>query len=132
VRTKSEARFVLDASAVLAYLQGETGHQRVGAAIAAGAAISAVNSAEVYAKVIERGLPAGEIAARLRALGLETISFDDDDARQSAELYPKGRALGLALADRACLALGRRLSLPVLTADQAWKRIPGIKVELIR
>jgi ribonuclease VapC len=132
VRTKSEARFVLDASAVLAYLQGETGHQRVGSALAGGAVISAVNSAEVYAKVIERGLPVGEIAARLRALGLETISFDEDDARQSAELYPKGRALGLALADRACLALGRRLSLPVLTADQVWKRMPGIKVELIR
>jgi PIN domain nuclease of toxin-antitoxin system len=32
-------------------------------------------------------------------------------------------ALGLSLGDRACLALGRRLKLPVLTADQIWKKV---------
>jgi len=132
VSTKTEVRRVLDASVVLAYLQRETGYERVRSALGAGAAISAVNIAEVYAKVIERGLPVDEIASRLRALGLEVVAFDEAHARESAALYPKARTLGLSLGDRACLALGQRHSLPVLTADQAWKRMPGIKVELLR
>jgi len=132
VRTRSEARCVLDASVVLAYLQRETGYERVRSALDGGAAISAVNLAEVYAKVVARGLRADEIGARLRALGLEVVAFDEEHARESAALYPRARALGLSLGDRACLALGQRLGLPVLTADQAWKKMPGIKVELLR
>lgn len=42
---------------------------------------------------------------------------------------------GLSLGDRFCLALGRRLRAPVLTADRQWALIAddvGVKVELIR
>jgi len=117
---------------VLAYLQREAGHERVGSALADGAAISAVNLAEVYAKAVERGISSEEVRARIKALGLLVVKFDEDDALQSAALYPKARAAGLSLGDRACLALGQRLGLPVLTADQAWKRVPGIRLELLR
>jgi ribonuclease VapC len=132
VRRKSEVRYVLDASGVLAYLRRETGHERVRAVLRRGAVISTVNLAEVYAKVAERGLSIREVGARLRALGLEAAAFQEDDAVESAALYPEGRALRLSLGDRACLALGRRLNLPVLTADRAWKDMPGVKVELLR
>jgi len=131
VRPRLEARSVLDASAVLAYLQREAGHERVGSALADGAAISAVNLAEVYAKAVERGISSEEVRARIKALGLLVLKFDEDDALRSAALYPKARAAGLSLGDRACLALGQRLGLPVLTADQAWKRVPGIRLELL-
>lgn len=132
MRRKSEVRYILDASGVLAYLRREPGHERVRAALRRGAIISTVNLAEVYAKVAERGLSTREVGARLRALGLEALAFQEDDAVESAALYPEGRALGLSLGDRACLALGRRLNLPVLTADRAWKGMPGVKVELLR
>ena len=117
---------------MLAYLQREAGHKRVGSALADGAAISAVNLAEVYAKAVERGISSEEVRARIKALGLLVLKFDEDDALRSAALYPKARAAGLSLGDRACLALGQRLGLPVLTADQAWKRVPGIRLELLR
>lgn len=43
------------------------------------------------------------------------------------------RQLGLSLADRACLALARQLSLPVLTADHAWAEAAlELEVKLIR
>lgn len=97
-----------------------------------GASISAVNLAEVYAKVVERGLSAEEIGVRLKSLGLKVIPFHEDDALQSAAIYPKARVLGLSLGDRACLALALRFRLPVLTADQVWTRMPAVDVELIR
>jgi PIN domain nuclease of toxin-antitoxin system len=39
------------------------------------------------------------------------------------------------LGDRACLDLGRRRGLPVLTADTAWTALdlgPGVEVEALR
>jgi len=132
VRPKVEARYVLDASAVLAYLQRERGHERVRFALAEGAAISAVNLAEVCAKVIERGVSSDEARWRIKALGLLVVEFDEEDAHRSAALYPKARAAGLSLGDRACIALGQRLGLPILTADQAWKRVSGVRLELLR
>ncbi len=129
---KSELRFILDASAVLAYLQRERGYPRVSSALASGAGISAVNLAEVYAKLIERGLPAHEVCARLKSLGLKVLPFDEGDALESAALYQQARRLGLSLGDRACLASARRLRLPVLTADEVWTRMPAVNVQVIR
>lgn len=117
---------------LLAYLQREPGYDRVRNALIQGAAISAVNLAEVYAKVVERGLPLEDIAQRLHALGLGVATFGEEDARGSARFYPEARRLGLSLGDRACLALGARLGLPVLTADRAWLRLTGVNIELLR
>lgn len=40
---------------------------------------------------------------------------------------------GLSLGDRSCLALGRRLGTPALTADQPWQGIdPPVEVRSIR
>ncbi len=129
---KVEARCVLDASVVLAYLQRETGYERARSALAEGAAISAVNLAEVCAKVIERGVSSDEARWRIKALGLLVVEFDEEDANRSAALYLQTRAAGLSLGDRACLALGQRLGLTILTADQAWKRVSGVRLELLR
>jgi len=124
---------VLDASAILAYLQREAGYQRVRTALQSGAAVSAVNLAEVYARIVARGLDLGAVAARLAALGISAQPFTDEDARLSAALYRQTQAWGLSLGDRACLALGRRLGLPVLTADQAWRQAHvGVDVQFIR
>ena len=42
------------------------------------------------------------------------------DATEAARLRPLTRSAGLSLADRACLALTRRLAGEALTADRAW------------
>ena len=124
---------MLDASAVLAYLLQEAGFEQVHAALVNGAAISTVNLAEVYARIVARGLNVVAVAQRLAALGLTALPFMEEDARASAALYPQAQTLGLSLADRACLALGRRLGLPVLTTDRTWTRAPfGVEIRLLR
>ena len=124
---------VLDASAVLAYPRREPGYERVREMLDVGAAISTVNLAEVYAKVVASGQQLEPVAVRLLAVGLSPERFTEEDAHTSAILYPKTRPLGLSLGDRACLALGLRLGLPVLTGDRAWARSGlGLDIRIIR
>lgn len=97
------------------------------------AAISAVNLSEVVAKGVDRGLMLEGVIGGLSRLPLEVIPFDAEQAYVAASLRPATRKLGLSLGDRACLALGLKQGLPVLTADQLWAKADvGVKIELIR
>ncbi len=129
---------VLDASALLAYLQGEPGADAVAGALSQGAVISLVNLAEVFSKVAERGKDPEALETELSMRGLlygvlEAQPFTREDALEVARLRPLTRSLGLSLGDRACLALARRLGLPALTTDKNWARLDlGVDVRVIR
>ena len=107
-------------------------------AIEEGSAISVVNWAEVLSKLAEGGKDPEVAAAELRkaegskkALIIEPVTARDCIA--IARLRPISRAQGLSLADRACLALAARLSLPALTADRQWAKVDvEIDVRFIR
>jgi len=125
---------VLDASALLAYLQGEPGGEEVAERLLEGAHISAVNWAEVLTKLADRGRSPLEVTTALEDLGIlgsglivETV--DAELARGIAELREPTKKAGLSLGDRACLALGARLQLPVLTTDRVWKDL-GLPLEI--
>ncbi len=123
---------VLDASALLALLNGEPGADVVAGALP-GAWICSVNLAEVVGKLAEYGMPREAIAAALGGLGLRVAVFDEDLAWRCGLLRPATRKLGLSLGDRACLALAEHLGMPALTADRAWLKAGlGLDVELIR
>ena len=129
---------VLDASALLAWILDEPGSEEVNIALGSGAVIHAVNWAEALTKLQEKGLTPDRVAADLTGIGLlgQTLQVDLgtlEDASMVALLRPLTRSAGLSLGDRYCLALGRRLGLPVLTADRAWTTLNGDhKVVLIR
>ncbi len=124
---------LLDASALLAYLHREPGFEAVRAALREGAAIGAVNLAEVLGKVREKGRDAAKIHAALRALGLQVLPFEEADAALAGELGPLARKHGLALGDRAALAQAMRRGMPVLTADRAWVELDlEVEVRVIR
>jgi len=123
---------VLDASAVLAWLHGEPGSAPVEAGMAS-AQISSVNLSEVLTKVVERGGSAQAARVDLQAYGLTVHAFTPNDADVAADLRLPTRQAGLSLGDRACLALGKRLGVPVLTADRAWAQLEvGVHIELLR
>ena len=124
---------VLDASAIIAYLEQEPGYGVVGRALASTPFVSTVNLAEAYTKAVVRGVDLPPVATWLTSLGLRTVPFSDEDAERAALLLPATHVFGLSLGNRACLALGRRLSVPVMTADRAWANLSvGVAVEVIR
>lgn len=124
---------VLDASAVLAVLFQEKGSQRVEPLLPA-AAISSVNMAEALVKLIRRGAAPEEAREMFDALGIgRIVPFDEAAAFVSATLLGATSPLGLGLGDRACLATGRLLGLPVVTADREWAALDvGVRIRAIR
>jgi ribonuclease VapC len=128
----AECGCVLDASALLAAMQGETGAALVESRFGE-ACISAVNLSEAVAKLTERNVPAETIIESLLDLDLDVRPFDRDQAMQAGLLRPATRGLGLSFGDRACLALAGALERPVLTTDRAWGSLDiGVAIEVIR
>jgi PIN domain nuclease of toxin-antitoxin system len=123
---------VIDASALLALLNTESGADVVAEALPGGV-ISAVNLSEVVAKLCEAGMPENAIRQALQPLGLEVEPFDEEQAYQAGWLRGATQRVGLSLRDRACLSLAQRLALPVLTADRTWSELSvGVTVRVIR
>ena len=126
------SKVVLDASALLAFLNEEPGAERVEALLAQ-AVMSSVNLSEVITKLMEAGMSEVEINQVLTYLSCQVYPFEMDDAWSAAKLRPLTRAKGLSLGDRACLALAHKLGLAALTADRAWAELSwDIAVEVIR
>lgn len=126
---------VLDASALIALVRNEPGANEVrelldGADPASAYAghISSVNLTEVLQHLGESpSLVSGPVP------DVESVPYDTAQAGVAAAMFVPTRAAGLSLADRACLALGKVLGLPVITADRAWSDVDlGVEVIQIR
>ena len=131
------SNFVLDASALMAYFYQEPGADVVESAILQGSFISTINWAEVLSTAIHRGEDIDELISKIESANelsrLTILPAIEIDAIQIARLRPATKTLGLSLGDRACLALGIRLDLTVLTADQIWKNLAlNIPITIIR
>ena len=109
---------VLDASAILAYLQGEAGSDVVGQALTGDSRCSAVNWSEVAQKVRAAGRDWDLARALLAVEGVQVEDVTVIDAEWAAARWR--REEGLSLADRLCMALAHRLGAPALTADTGW------------
>lgn len=121
---------VLDASAVLAVIHGERGAEKVRPYLP-GAYLSAVNAAEVAAKLVDGGADPYEAGERLFALGMRVMAFEPGDVVPGARIRSASRSAGLSLADRACLTLAQRLDLPALTADRMWSKL-DLEVDILQ
>lgn len=108
---------VLDASALLAFLQGEPGADRVEEALD-GAVVGAANWAEVAQKVCAAGADWGIASGLLLSYRLTVEPVSVADAEAAAAMWRRGS--GLSLGDRLCLGLAERLGATALTADRAW------------
>ncbi len=121
---------VLDASALLAYLFRETGHEIVEQYIE-DACISTVNLSEVAGRFIRDGIDITPLIQHMEKTSIEIVPFNQEHALHAAELIPLTKSYGLSLGDRACLGLATARNLAVLTADNVWVEIEGINVEVI-
>lgn len=123
---------VLDASALLSFLQDEPGGDQVEAVLPE-AVISSVNWAEVVQKSVAAGVDVDGMRDDLEALGLKILSFTAEEAELAGRLWQQTRQAGLSLGDRACLSVGIKLKALVLTADQIWVSLDlPVTVQCIR
>ncbi len=121
---------LLDASAVLAWLQQEPGGAEI-KRLLDGGLITAANWSEVLQKVGQHGGDPDEVSLLLRALGLEVIDVTRADGERAAQLWIRSNPLSLA--DRLCLAVAHRLELPAVTAESRWVQSDsGVEVQVKR
>jgi PIN domain nuclease of toxin-antitoxin system len=126
------AKTVLDSSAVLASLLDEPGG---GAALAVArtGAISGINFAEVVSKLVAVGGSEDQALATAYGFGVEITPVDEQQAETAGLLHARVRRQGISIGDAFCLALAKRLAVPVITADRRWKMLDiGVEVVLIR
>lgn len=124
-------KIVLDASAILALLKMEQGHEIVAENLDR-AIVSSVNFCEVVTVLARKGFGQEEVIRSLKETFLYIEDFDTEQAIIGASFNDVTKN-GLSLGDRACLALAKSKNIPVLTADKVWKELElGIGIQLIR
>jgi ribonuclease VapC len=116
--------YVLDTSALLAWIQGEPGGDYVASLLTQECKLSAVNLTELVAKLLDNNHSAPQnLGQQLRTLGIEICAFNEAQAISAGLLRKQTRAKGLSLGDRACLSLAMELQAVALTGDKAWKEL---------
>jgi PIN domain nuclease of toxin-antitoxin system len=122
----------LDASALLAFLFREPGHEAV-AEVLDSSCMSAVNLAEVIGRFVRDGHDSRMVQQRLVQSPISFVPFTTEDAAIAAALIPHTQPFGLSFGHRACLALAQARGIPVLTADRVWQEVDcGVTIQLIR
>lgn len=120
---------VLDSSAILAHVLDEPGGM-VARSQFDDAAVSAVNIAEVIARLMRSGVPGADATRNLAAYELNVRPATRAQADMAGTLSVHRN---LSLGDRFCIALAQELQLPILTADRVWADLDlPVPVELIR
>ena len=92
--------------------------------------MSAVNAAEVAARLHADGWSDPEVALTLDEIAVKILPFDRECALVSGRYRPLTRSHGLGLGDRACLATANLQGCPALTADRVWTAL-AIDVEIV-
>lgn len=123
---------VLDSSAILAVLLGESGHD-LAAERADGALLCSVNLAEVVTKCVEFAYPEDLALQYVRDSNIEIVAFDSSLAVLAGRLRNRAGKGVLALGDRACIATAIHRQATAVTADRIWSTLDlGCPIELIR
>jgi PIN domain nuclease of toxin-antitoxin system len=126
-------RTVLDASALLALLNQEPGAGRLTDAVMENSIMSAVNVAEVQAKLVDAGGAPDEAWKYVLGLISKVEPFTQEQAKIAGSLIAKTKPLGLSLGDRSCLALAIVMKSPIYTADKPWLSLKlGVRIHSIR
>ena len=127
-------KYLLDASAILALLQGERGSEIVTQCLPF-SAISAVNLAEAASVLNKVGMPESEIHELFNEMDLEVLPYEKDMAIATGGIRSITQKKGLSLGDRACLASAKQHKRIALTADKIWldfQESIGVKIKFIR
>ncbi len=116
---------VLDSSALLTLLFGETGHENVSQKLMKYTChITTVNRAEVIGRLILKGIKVSTALTTTNSISALIAPIDQEVADAAGMLIEHSKPYGLSLGDRICLAYAQSVNLPVLTADRIWSTLP--------
>lgn len=122
----------LDASALLALINGEPGADVVRTVTDKHAMMSVVNFAEVISKLVSAGITADQAVDLAYLSGLTLVDLDPEIAIGAGARHGDLRRHGLSLADAICIESAYTAGVGVLTADRQWRNLPGVDILLIR
>lgn len=128
---KLRVEYLLDASALLAFLRREPGADKVEPLLPA-SAISAVNLAEVFTKAVQKGLNTELVEEIFADLGIPVLTLTSKEVQASLAFAKLAWENGLSLGDRLCLATAATHGLIVLTADRQWPESTAVQIQKIR
>jgi PIN domain nuclease of toxin-antitoxin system len=126
-------KIVLDASAFLALAQEEKGAEIIKPLLKF-TVMSTVNIAESLTALQRSNIEPDDAMNLINDIISCIIPFDLDQAAEAARLNQLVKHKGLSLGDRACIAVGIKLEIPIYTADKAWAElnIDKANIKLIR
>ena len=123
---------MIDASAVLAFVFDERDGDVAQPWLGHGAAMSTASVQEVVAKLVGGGASLADAVATRDDLAVEVMELTLADAIAAGGLIADTKPIGPSAGDRCCLALGRRLNLPVVHAEQRSQPLSGeVGAELV-
>jgi ribonuclease VapC len=114
------SKVVLDASALCVLMNDEPGADQV-AGVLSQAVMSAVTVTEVLTVLKGLGMSLEEAQGVVRELLPSVVAFDMQQAALIAGLAEHVKNEAISFSGKACLALGKLYSCPVLTAEKSWK-----------
>ena len=126
--------YLLDASALLALLQNESGADRV-VAVLDRASIHAVQLAEVVKKLNRPGIDPGFCEESVQRLALPVIEELSSAQAYDTRVYC---VKGMSLGDRICLSAANLLGMTIVSADRVWATLAAgrpdwnVRISLIR
>lgn len=118
-------KIILDSSALLALIQDEPGAEIIKPLLKF-SVMSTVNVTETLSVLHRTNITSQEGSVLIADIITTIVPFDLEQAKSCAELHPLVKAKGLSLADRACIALGIKLQIPIYTADKVWSELKDI------
>lgn len=118
-------KIILDSSALLALIQEEPGAEVIKPLLNF-SVMSTVNITETLSVLHRTNLSSQEGLALIADIITTIVPFDLEQAKSCADLHPLVKTKGLSLADRACIALGIKLQLPIYTADKIWLELKNV------
>ena len=127
-------KVVLDASAMLAYINNEPGATAVHDVLPH-SIVSTVNLAEAFSKLVREGMDVADTRTILNECFPHAIPLDRDQAETAAIIHAANAKMNVSYADSMCLALGACRNVPILTGDKKWEKLDlgfTVEIDLIR
>ena len=120
---------ILDASALLVLLKNEPGADIIEPLLGR-IVMSSISVSEVAESLLNSEMTLQECQEAILPFISTIVPFDEEQAFLAAELKKQIKDYDLSLADRACLALGQTMKLPLYISNKEWKNLQLDEIDI--